>query len=450
MGSSITEYLSYLATRLSTFPLKPPSMTAPDFNLAIAGGGIGGLCLAVSITKYTSIPVTVYENAPKFGEIGAGVAFGPNVIKAMNSISEPLAAAVGARANGNTSPEKKGTWFDFRVGMDGVDEAARARGVVAGAFLGGVNHPEPGSWMVNRTYLIDELVKHLPSDIARFGKNLVGIQDLGAEGVVLSFEDGSTARHSAVIGCDGIKSRTRRVMLGEDNPAASPVYTGKYCYRGLVPMDKAIELLGEEKAVNCQAYLGYHGHMLTFPVAGGRMMNVVAFQSAKDWPHERMVIPATKEQMVDSFKDWGSDVRHIVQLMGQSDIWALFDSPPTDAFHKGNLCLLGDSAHGSTPFQGAGAGMAVEDAYVLGRLLQHAKKATDLPVVFEAFSRARVERTNKLVKTSREAGHVWHFETEGDDIDKIRENLKDRMRWIWENDLERDIKVAEAWLKGRK
>lgn len=421
-----------------------------DFNLAIIGGGIGGLSLAVSITKYTRIPVTVYENAPKFGEIGAGVAFGPNVIRAMNKISEPLAAAVGSRANGNLLPEKKGIWFDYQIGMDGVNDEARARGVVAGAFLCSVPHSEPGSWMVNRTYLIEELDKNIPSNIARFGKNLVDIQDLGAKGVLLEFEDGSKANHTAVIGCDGIKSRTRRIMLGSDLPAASPVYTGKYCYRGLVPMHKAIELLGETKALNSQAYLGYHGHVLTFPVAGGRMMNVVAFQSAKDWSHEKMVISATKEQMIDSFKEWGSDVRNIVSLMGQSDIWALFDSPSIDAFHKGNICLLGDSAHGSTPFQGAGAGMAVEDACVLGRILQHVSKAEELPIAFEAFSRARVDRTMKLVKSSREAGHIWHFETYGDDIEKIKDVMKDRMSWIWENDLEKDINEAVAWLKERK
>ncbi|KAG5800963.1 hypothetical protein H9Q69_000090 [Fusarium xylarioides] len=419
--------------------------TSPDFNLAIIGGGIGGLSLAVSITKYTSIPVTVYENAPKFGEIGAGVAFGPNVIRAMNKISEPLAAAVGSRANGNLLPGKKDIWFDYHIGMDGVNEEAKARGVVAGSFLCSIPHPEPGSWMVNRTYLIEELDKSIPSNIARFGKNLVGIQDLGAKGVLLKFEDGSEARHNAVIGCDGIKSRTRLAMLGSDDPAASPVYTGKYCYRGLVPMNKAIELLGEDKALNSQAYLGYHGHILTFPVAGGRMMNVVAFQSAKDWSHERMVIPATKEQMIDSFKDWGSNVRKIVELMGQSDIWALFDSPPIDAFHKGNMCLLGDSAHGSTPFQGAGAGMAVEDACVLGRILQHVSKAEDIPTAFEAFSRARVDRTLKIVKTSREAGHIWHFEKYGDDIERI----KDRMSWIREHDLEKDINEAVAWFKER-
>ncbi|KAK1470486.1 mannitol 1-phosphate dehydrogenase [Colletotrichum tamarilloi] len=410
-----------------------------DLSLAIVGGGIGGLCLALYITTHTKIPVTVYENAPKFGEIGAGVAFGPNAVRAITKISEPLAAAVEARANRNIFADKENIWFDFRVGMDSADETARARGVVAGTYLCSVEHPEPGSWMVNRSHLVDEIAKLLPTGIAQFSKALHGIDDLGDNGVLLKFGDGTSARHSAVIGCDGIKSQTRRIMLGEDHPATNPSYTGKYCYRGMVPMDKAVELLGEEKAKNCQAYLGYHGHMLTFPVAGGRMMNVVAFQSSKEWPHKTMVIPATKEQMLQSFSTWGPDVLNIVRLMGQSGIWALFDLSPMENYHKGRICLLGDAAHASTPFQGAGAGMAVEDAYVLGRLLHNVQQAQGLPGVFKSFSRARVERTQNLVATSREAGHLWHFEAEEDDLVKITEIMKNRMSWIWDKNLDDDI-----------
>ncbi|KAF4964433.1 hypothetical protein FSARC_7619 [Fusarium sarcochroum] len=424
--------------------------TPPDFNLAIVGGGIGGLCLALSVSKYTSIPVSVYENAPKFGEIGAGVAFGPNAVRAIKQISEPLATALSVVANGNMFLEKKDVWFDYRIGMDGVDESAKARGVIAGTFLCSVKHPEPGSCMVNRSHLVDELVKLLPAGTANLGKNLIDIEDSGTDVVILKFDDGTTGCHSAVVGCDGIKSRTRSILLGNNHPLINPQYTGKYCYRGMVPMHKAVDLLGEEKAMNCQAYLGYHGHMLTFPVAGGRMMNVVAFQSSENWPHGRMVIPATKEEMLASYQDWGSDVVNIVRLMGQSDVWALFDSPPIDAFHQGKLCLLGDAAHASTPFQGAGAGMAVEDALVLGKILGHVEKAEEIQLAFEAFSRARVERTQKLVKTSREAGHIWHFETEGDDIDKIKAIMKDRMTWIWEKDLEEDISEAITWLEERK
>jgi salicylate hydroxylase len=207
-------------------------------------------------------------------------------------------------------------------------------------------------------------------------------------------------------------------------------------------MEQAVTLLGEEKAKNCQAYLGYHGHMLTFPVAAGRFMNVVAFQSSKTWTHDKMVIGATKEEMMRDFGPWGEDVKNIVKLMGQSDIWALFDHPPAETYYKGRICLLGDAAHASTPFQGAGAGMAVEDAYVLGRILQAVQRADQLPLAFAAYDGVRRERTQKVVTSSRESGYIWHFEALGDDVDKIKGGLKDRLRWIWDKHLDEDVDSA--------
>lgn len=89
---------------------------------------------------------------------------------------------------------------------------------------------------------------------------------------VLHFADGTSVQHTAVLGCDGIKSRIRPIVLGESNPSAA-VFSGKYAYRGLVPMEKAIEILGEEQTKTSQMHLGYHGHVLTFPIANGSILN---------------------------------------------------------------------------------------------------------------------------------------------------------------------------------
>ncbi|KIW84027.1 hypothetical protein Z517_03273 [Fonsecaea pedrosoi CBS 271.37] len=424
--------------------------TKPDFDIAIVGGGIAGLCLALSIIGQSSIPVTLYEAAPAFGEIGAGVAFGPNAVRAMSLISKEFGSRFQARATSNLSPEKKTTWFDFRIGMDGKTDEARQRGVRAGQFLCTVDEPEPHSGLINRSHFLDILVDLLPPNFGTFGKILTSLEDNGPAGVLLRFEDGTEATHSAVIGCDGIKSRTRRILAGEDSPKVLPTFTGKYCYRGMIPMHLAVEKLGEELAQNCQAYMGYHGHILTFPVAKGKMMNVVAFHSQDEWRHERMVIPATKEQIFADFKDWGTQVKDIINLMGPSDIWALFDHPSLDTYTRGRLCLMGDAAHASTPFQGAGAGMAVEDAYVLGSLLTSIRSGDQLESAFQAFDALRRERTQRLVTSSRESGQLWHFELEGDDVEKIRDLLASRMRWIWEYDIEADVRAAVATLQQQQ
>ena len=89
---------------------------------------------------------------------------------------------------------------------------------------------------------------------------------------VLHFADGTMARHTAVLGCDGIKSRTRAIVLG-DSDAASAVFSSKYAYRGLILMAKAIEIMGDVDPNKSQLFLGYHGHVLTFPIAHATLLN---------------------------------------------------------------------------------------------------------------------------------------------------------------------------------
>jgi len=97
---------------------------------------------------------------------------------------------------------------------------------------------------------------------------------------ILHFADGNTAQHTAVLGCDGIKSRVRSIVLGKSDPAAA-VFSGKYAYRGLVPMAKAVEILGEDEPKSPQLHLGYHGHILTFPIANGKILNGTCVSSAR-------------------------------------------------------------------------------------------------------------------------------------------------------------------------
>lgn len=254
-----------------------------SFDVAIVGGGIGkcaitstlhllilnglepgGLCLAVGLLRH-GVPVTIYEAAPAFAEIGAGVAFGPNATKAMSLISPDLRAAFDACATGNWSEEKKIVWFDFRLGqvINGRESGEEV--------ITSLNIPK-GHGSVHRAHFLDQIVKLVPSTIAHFGKRLVSYDDTDG-GVVLKFDDGTTARHTAVVGCDGIKSQTRKVLFGEGHAASQPTFSGKYAYRGLIPMENASAVIGDQLARNSQMYMGRHGHVLTFPVDQGNLMN---------------------------------------------------------------------------------------------------------------------------------------------------------------------------------
>jgi salicylate hydroxylase len=216
--------------------------------------------VGAGLPKYNSVLVlTMARNE------GAGVSFGPNASTAMKLISPHIYHGFENRATHNPWLEKRQVWFEFRYGES--CDGTRTVGERIAAL-----ECEGGQASVHRAHFLDEMVQLLPEGIAKFGKRCIGFEQDGHR-VVLKFQDGTLATHDAVIGCDGIKSKIRAALLGEDNSANKAVYSGKYAYRGLIPMEKAEKLLGEELAKNAQMYLGRHGHVLTFSIEKGRTMN---------------------------------------------------------------------------------------------------------------------------------------------------------------------------------
>lgn len=228
--------------------------SSKDFEIAIVGGGIAGLTLAIAL-HHRDIPITLYESAAHFGEIGAGVSFGPNAVHAMEALHPGVYEAFDKVCTRNGWSSKQDVWFDYVDGTDGNDED-----VVFSIKT------ELGQNGVHRAKYLDELVRHLPSEKARFGKRLVGIEEREDGKLVMSFRDGSTATADAIIGCDGIKSRVRQAIVGPDHPSAHPSYTHKYAYRGLVPMEVAVEAVGEERAKNSYMFVSHLVPNLKFRV----------------------------------------------------------------------------------------------------------------------------------------------------------------------------------------
>ncbi|OOF96805.1 hypothetical protein ASPCADRAFT_206961 [Aspergillus carbonarius ITEM 5010] len=417
-------------------------------RIAIIGGGIAGVTLLLALLKHTSremITPHLYEATPEFSEIGAGIAFGSNSIRAMELIDRDMAVAYNKHATfqPDTGALEKKLWSSYRMGMDGKGPSNTLK---AGDYIHEV-HASVARSSVHRARFLEAMTALLPAEgYVSFGKRLISFDDV-EDGVTVHFADGTSVTADAVIGCDGIKSRVRQILLdGEE--AANAVFTGKYAYRGLVPMDEAVEALGEYTARNNHFHWGYDGHLLTFPIEHGKTMNVVAFRTKSNgvWEHgSQWVLPGNKERMLQDFESWGPDVKAILSLMRNADIWAMFDHPPARTYHReGRICIMGDAAHASTPHQGAGAGMAVEDVYVLSRLLGEVQERSQLKRAFAAYDTVRRPRTQRLVRTSRDAGRLYQCQKEGveDDVEKIRANLDERMRWIWDLDVEQHLEEA--------
>jgi salicylate hydroxylase len=290
----------------------------------------------------------------------------------------------------------------------------------------------------------------VPEGTAKFGKRLVEIEESEQGGVKLKFADGETVVADAVVGCDGIKSMTREYVFGEEGKTATPQFTGEYAYRALVPQAIAVETLGDELAKNCQLYVGNRGYIMSYPVEHGKFINIAAVRQKSDleWDNENWIIPSTKQDMVKDFEGWGSNIIELISRFETKDKWGFYDLPHEQKYYRGNVCLLGDSAHASTPNLGAGAGMAFEDAYILSNLVGAVKDAREMEKVFECFNETRGKRTQNIIKASRKAGKVNSFLGEGigDDFDKLRPDIEARYRWVWDFDLEATLVEAKMRL----
>lgn len=208
-----------------------------SFEVAIIGGGVAGITLAIALSR-RSVPVKIYEQASAFGEIGAGVSFSPNAVQAMKICHEGVHQAFERVCTRNMWPSKQNVWFDYVDGYHSGDNYAFS---ICNSL---------GQNGVHRAHFLSEMVGLIPKDVAQFGKRLQSLEE-GRDGrLQMQFEDGTLVEADAVIGCDGIKSRVRQSMFGIDHPCAKPSYTHKYAYRGLVGMDDAIVAIGEERAQN--------------------------------------------------------------------------------------------------------------------------------------------------------------------------------------------------------
>ncbi|KAA8646020.1 uncharacterized protein ATNIH1004_007442 [Aspergillus tanneri] len=387
-------------------------------SIAIVGGGIGGLCLAIGLLPKENLDVSIYETAPKFTE------------RALALISPAAEQAFLRHATASLSPEFQNIWFDFRNGKSGEKY---------GEVLSKVEN-ETGQRSVHRAKFLDELVKLIPEKIAHFGKRLVHINKhpVSAFGLYeLVFADGTTATADCIIGADGVHSSVRKHLLGETHPAATAVFTGTIVYRSLVPMDVARGAIGEF-AENSYMWCGEGGAVLTYPIDDGETMNVVATRDGKrSWDGPPYTKSVNKETVRKDFVGWGEIPGKVIELLQKPTMWAILDHFPAPYYYAGNIAMMGDAAHATSPFQGAGAGQAIEDALVLSTLFQQVTTQGQIKPALAAYDRVRRLRTQKVVATSRDTLNLFCFNdgyVNGDE-QRWKETWEGRMDWLWGIDL---------------
>jgi salicylate hydroxylase len=344
-------------------------------HVAIVGGGIGGLFAANALTAQ-GIPVSVYEQAPVIGEVGAGVFLTPNSVRHLQRIG--LGPAV----------EKWGA----RVGH----ESRYFRH--DGAPIAPVQVTDSSGWNatfgMHRADLVEMLANALPAGTVHTGHQCTGF-DQDDNMARVSFANGACFEAEIVIAADGIHSELRPYVFA----SSRPVFSGSVAYRGLVPHERVPHWPTDR----WQMWLGKGRHFLAFPVRAGKLINYVGFVPTDEEMKESWSAPGDPDVLRIAFAGWDPRIHQLLNEVQITFRWALYDREPLPIWTRQRLSLLGDAAHPMLPHLGQGANQSIEDGMALATILACADRAT-APKALLAYERLRRERVAQVQRGARENG----------------------------------------------
>ncbi|KAF2485846.1 hypothetical protein BDY17DRAFT_294333 [Neohortaea acidophila] len=414
-------------------------MPSPD--VAIIGGGLCGLALAIALEK-RQIPYKVYEARSSFREIGSGINLGPNTFHAFNAIDAGLYKDISALATRNEPPNEE-TWMTLRLGRptDNFED---------GHLVTALQAPPTGNMTVGRNELLQMLAGSIDPARARFNKKLVGLTQ-STDGVTLRFEDGTEDEAALVIGCDGAHSSVRGLVLGKEHPATRAQFSRMAGYRAVFPMDFHEQVVGRDNAHMSHVWCGPDGYVIHYPINGGTAVNIGLWIKKESWNSERWVVEHQKEQMLHDFRSWGPQVQRIMSHMepDTTHLWGNFHHAVNpEHYFQGRAAFIGDAAHSMPPHQGQGAAQSMEDACVMAAVLRQIYSRSkgssppqqEIEAAFRGFETVRKARFEEVTRTSVEALDFWADVSRPDlteaDVNTFERDANQRFVWLWNEDIE--------------
>jgi salicylate hydroxylase len=346
--------------------------------VTVLGAGIGGLAAALACAR-RGAHVTVIEQAPALTEVGAGLQVAPNGAAVMRALGlGPALAAAGMAAAA----------VELR---DGRDDAVVARFDLAGL----------GSWhFLHRADLVDMLAgaARAAGVTLRLGLPVTAAAFEGGA-VTLATAAGETLRAPLVLGADGLHSVLRPLV---DRPAR-PFFTHQIAWRATIPEAPGAPAVAE-------VHMGPGRHLVTYPLRGGTMRNIVAVEARTRWVEEGWSLKDDPIAMRLAFAGLSPRVRGWLDRVEGCWLWGLFRHPVAARWGRTEggaaAAILGDAAHPTLPFLAQGANLALEDAWVLAACLD---READTASALAAYQTARATRAARTVAAASRNAWLYHL-----------------------------------------
>jgi salicylate hydroxylase len=345
-------------------------------RITVLGAGIAGLAVARALAM-RGASVTVLEQAAAITEVGAGIQISPNGARVLRAL-----------------------------GLGGVlDLAPRATGV---HLVDG-----PSGRIVTRL----DIAKHRPAHEYRFlhradlisalayAARAVGVEirlgapiasvRLGAATPILVTAQGDEIPADLLIGADGLHSVVRSALNGR----VVPRFTRQTAWRAVIPGDPGDPPVAE-------VHMGLRRHLVSYPLRGGTVRNIVAVVERGDWTEESWSVGGDPRVLRGAFAGFSPRVRGWLDRVENPGLWGLFLHPVAARWHGGGAVIIGDAAHPTLPFLAQGANLALEDAWVLADALAGHDPSE---AAFAAFQAARVARVTRAIDAARANARNYHL-----------------------------------------
>jgi FAD-dependent urate hydroxylase len=352
-------------------------MAAPVKRAIIIGGGIGGLCAAISLRRI-GLDIAVYEQAEELHAVGAGLTIWANAIKALRTLG------VADEVIKAGSKIERG-------------ELRTATGRVLSRSHPGELEQRFGEPTIalHRADLHDILLGALPPETVHLGERCVRFEE-DEEGVAACFANGRRERAELLVGTDGIHSVIRRQLF----PEVTLRYSGYTTWRGVVETRDEAALGATAESWGCGARFG---------IVRIDRERVYWFSTANVAEGRKLSPAESKSFLLEHFKGWHHPVGLLIESTPAEHILHndIYDIAPLKKWCRGRVALLGDAAHPTTPNMGQGACMAIESSIALARCL---RQSNDLAESLRRYERERMPRTRWVTNQSWRIGRIGQFE----------------------------------------